>query len=77
MLGLYFLHGATWMDEWVVAHVQGGKLFACESDDPIIELVMTSRDEAALLVTQGVTYIEFRIASVTVGREVWGFYSVA
>ena len=41
MLVLYLPHNATWMYEGDVAHIQGGKGFACKVEDHIMELVMT------------------------------------
>ena len=66
----------TWMDERVVSDERGGKVFVCKVDDHIMELVTMSRDEASLLSIQGMTYGECRIVSITVGREVWGIYTV-
>ena len=74
---LTLLHGLTWMDNGAIAHTRGGKYFAYEVGNPITELVMTSRDEANLLTIQGVIDGKSCIASVAVGREVWGIYSVA
>ena len=44
------------MDEGVIAHVQVGKSFDCKVGDPIMELGMTSHDEAYLLAIKCVTY---------------------
>ena len=65
------------MDEGVVPHLQGGKGFICKVVNPITELVMTSREEAALLSIQCVKYLECSIASVAVGSEFWGIYYVS
>ena len=43
MLVLYLPHNATWMYEGAVAHIQGGKGFACKVEDHIMELVMTKK----------------------------------
>ena len=43
------LHGATCKDEGVVAHVRVGESFPGQVRDPITELVVTRRDEAARL----------------------------
>ena len=48
-MGLSLPYGATWVDEGVVKHVLEVKVFYCEVGNPITELDMTSRDEAALL----------------------------
>ena len=61
------MHFMTWMDEGVVAHVQGGEGFACKVGDPIPYLVMESRDEAALLIVQCMLYQECGIVAVAVG----------
>ena len=45
------------MDEGVVVDVRGGKGFACKVGKPIMELVVTSRDEAILLEIQGTKYV--------------------
>ena len=52
---LWPLHGATFEDEVVVAHVRGGELFSGQVRDPVLDLVMTLRDEAAPLAIKGVT----------------------
>ena len=44
------------MDEGVSTHVQGGRVFSYDVIYPITELVMTSRDEAALLAVQFLAY---------------------
>ena len=46
------------MDEGVVLHLQGGKGFIYKVVNPITELVMTSREEDALLSIQCVKYLE-------------------
>ena len=40
------------MDEGVIAHVQGGKYFPCKVINPIMEIFMAIRNEAALLAVQ-------------------------
>ena len=50
--------GATWMDEGVVVHVQGGKEFFCKIFYTIKKLIMMSCDESTLLVVQHVTWSE-------------------
>ena len=48
-MGFSLLHFTTCMDEEVVAHVQEVKGFSYKVVNPIAELVMIVRDEAALL----------------------------
>ena len=48
------LHGATYEDEGVVTHVRGGGCFAGQFRNPVPELVMTRREEAAPLTIEGV-----------------------
>ena len=38
----------------VVMHVRGGETLNCKVGNPIMELVVTCRDEAALLTVKGV-----------------------
>ena len=47
------LHGATCKDEGVVMHMRWGKGFSVQVQDPVMELVVTRRYEAALLVVKG------------------------
>ena len=67
----------SWMDEGVVVHMRGEKLFAFIIGNLITEIVMMSHDEAALLAVQCVAYGEYGVATVAVGREVWGICSIA
>ena len=67
-LGLTLPHCVTYMDEGVIAHTRGGKVFACEVGDPIPELVMMSCDEAELLAVKLVSYRECSVASISGGR---------
>ena len=46
-------HGARCKYFGVVAHVRGGEGLSCKVDDPIMELVLTLRDEATHIVVQG------------------------
>ena len=75
-MGLYLPHGATWMHEGVVTHVQGGDQFPCEFSNPITELVATVSDEAALLKIQGMIDRKFGVVAITGSSEFWGIYSV-
>ena len=54
--GLSFLprHGATLVDEAVVAHVSGGEFPARQIRHPVTELIVTRRDEAGPLAIEGV-----------------------
>ena len=65
------------MYEGVVANMRGGEGFSCEVSDPITDLVVTSCDEAALLIVQGMTYRKFGVSAIKVGRKVWGIYAVS
>ena len=76
-MGFPLLHGAAYMDGWVVEHVQGGKCFAYKVGEPSTDLIMTSCDEVALLPVQCMTYRECGVVSITAGMETWGIYSVA
>ena len=71
--GLGFLprHGATLVDEGVVAHVSGGEIPARQISHPVTELIVTRRDGSAPLAIEGVADREFGVAAVTVCREVW------
>ena len=42
------LHGATYKDEGVVAHIHWGKEFSSQIREPVTELVVLHRDYAAL-----------------------------
>ena len=75
-MGLSLSHVMNLVDEGVSAHVWWGEGFACKASDPITELVMASRDEAALLKIQGVTYGKFGVTTITVNWEVWGIYAI-
>ena len=55
----------------------GGNGFSCSVSDPITELVMTSCDKASIIEINVMPYIEFGVASITVGKEVQGLYAVA
>ena len=46
--GLPPQHSATCEYFGVVAHVRGGEGFSCNAGDPITELILKRRDEAAL-----------------------------
>ena len=65
------------MDGVVVAHVRGGKVFSYKVVNPITKLVMISCNESTVLVIQCISDVEYNIASITVGRDVWGIYYVA
>ena len=56
------------MYEGVVEHAQGGEGFACKVRDPIMEIVVTSPYDEALVKVQGNTDGKFGIAAVTAER---------
>ena len=60
------LHGATCEDDGVVVHVRGGECFSGQVCNPVPEIVMTHRDEAASLAIKGMIDLDFGVASVTV-----------
>ena len=65
-LFLWTLHGATCEDEGVVVHMRGGELFSGQVRDPVMELVMTRRDQVAPLTIKGVEFRKFSVLAVTV-----------
>ena len=65
-------HGATLVNEGVVAYMRGGEGPACQIRDPVTELIMTRRDEATPLAVEGVKNGKFGVAAVAVFGEVWG-----
>ena len=69
-MGLSLMHGATGVDEGVVAHVQWGDGLACEVSDLITDLVMKICDEATLFTVQGIKGNKICILVITVMREV-------
>ena len=73
---LLFSHGMNLMDQRVVVHMQRGGGFACEVSDPITELIVTNRDEAALLAIQGVINEKLGVAAVAVIWEACKLYDV-
>ena len=56
--------------------MQRGGGFACEVSDPITELIVTNRDEAALLAIQGVINEKLGVAAVAVIWEACKLYDV-
>ena len=64
-------HGATLVNEGVVTHVRGGEIPARQSRDPVTELIVTRRDEAAPLSVKGMADLEFGVVAVAMFREVW------
>ena len=52
--------------------MRGGESFAVQIRDPVMDLVVTHCDEAALLTVEGVANRKFVVAVVTVMGEVWG-----
>ena len=63
---LWTLHCSTFVYEGVIAHVRGRKNNSGKVRNPVIDLIMTRRDEASLFTVKGVEYQEFGVASVTV-----------
>ena len=49
-------HGATLINEGVVTHMRGGESPARQIRNPVTELIVTRRDEAAPLAVKGVAY---------------------
>ena len=49
-------------------HIRGGEGIARKVDNPIMELVVTLRDEASLLAVVGVTYVKCRATSIPMLR---------
>ena len=70
-------HGATLVNEEVVAHVRGGESPARQIRDPVTELIMTRRDEATPLAVKGVANGKLGVAAVAVFGEVWGLEYIA
>ena len=69
-LGFCPHHGATLVNEGVVAYVRGGEIPARQIRDPITELIVTCRDKATPLAVEGVAHVKPGIAAVTVFVEV-------
>ena len=64
-LCLCALHGATYKDEGVVTHVSWDKGFSGQVRDPMTELIVKRRDQAALFAVKGVVNGESNIADIT------------
>ena len=64
-------HVATCGNSGDVAHVRGGESLTCKVGDPIMELIVTRHDEAALLAVQGVSDQKCCPTAVTLGWQVW------
>ena len=52
--------------------MRGSEGFAGQVCDPVPELIMTRRDEAAPLSVEGVENCKFGVAAVAVFGKVWG-----
>ena len=76
-LGLRPLYGATLLYEGVVAYVRGGESLARHIRNPVTELIVMCRDEAAPLAIKGVAYGKSGISAVAVFGEVWGLEDIA
>ena len=59
-------HGATLVNEGVVAYVRGGEGPARQIRDPVTELIVTRRDEATPLAVEGVANGKPSVAAVAV-----------
>ena len=70
-------HGATLVNEGVVAYVRGGESPACQIRNPVMDLIVTRRDKATPLAVEGVANGNFGVAAVTVFGEVWGLKAIA
>ena len=71
------LHGATLVYEGVVAYMRGGESLACQIRDPVLELIVTRRDESTPIEIKGVAYGESGISAVAVFGEVCGLEAIA
>ena len=67
-----FLHGATLVNEGVVAYVRGGEIPARQIRDPVTDLIVTRCDKDTPLAIESVSYRESGIAAIAVFGEVWG-----
>ena len=52
--------------------MRGSESFAGQVRDPITELVMTHRDEAASFTIEGLTNRKVGVAAIAVMGELWG-----
>ena len=59
------LHYATCVDEGVVAHVRGREVFSGKVRNPVMELVMSRRDEASLFAVHRMAYRDSGVKVVT------------
>ena len=59
------VHGATCVYFGVVTHVRGGEGLYRMVEDPIMDLVVTCRDEASILAVKGVADVKFCATSIT------------
>ena len=66
----------TSVDESVVLHVKGRKELSGQISDPITKLVMTSGQETAFFIIQGVGYGETNPTTITVVEEIGRIYSI-
>ena len=62
-------HSTTYEYFGVVAHVRLGEVHFCKVGDPIMELVVAHRDEAALFEVQGVSDRECCPTYVAMGQK--------
>ena len=74
--GLHPLHVATEVYEGVVAHMGGSEHLASQVCYPVMELVVTRREEATLFAVKGVTDQEQCLTPVTVLGKVWGIQAI-
>ena len=55
---------------------EGGEGFSSQVYDPVPELIISRRDEAAPLAVKGVADCKFAIAAVTLIGKVWVIYVI-
>ena len=56
----------TCVDFGFIMHVRGGEGLAFKFGNPIMELVVTCRDQASIIAVKGVSYVEFRAISIAI-----------
>ena len=75
-MGLSLPFGMTWIYAVVVMYVRGSEGFACNFNDPIMELVVTSCDKDDIITIQGTTDRKIGVEDITGRREVCGIDAV-
>ena len=71
------MHIVTCENFRVARHVHGGERLAWKVGEPIMELVVTRREEAALIIAKDVAYGEFWPAAVAMVQKFRGIDAVA